>query len=71
MDKFRYYRFICLLLLGGVLFFGYEGMAEKYKTEMQEAWEETVDNAETSLSGNGLWTRVRWAPTAAGCTCRA
>ena len=55
MDKFRYYRFICLLLLGGVLFFGYEGMAEKYKTEMQEAWEETVDNAETSLSGNGLW----------------
>lgn len=52
MEKFRYYRFICLLLLGGILFFGYEGMAEKYKTEMQEAWEGTAGNAEGSLSGN-------------------
>lgn len=56
MNKFREYRFICFLLLGGVLFFGYEGMAEKYKTEMQEAWEETVDNIEQeiSLSDNGF-----------------
>lgn len=54
MDKFRDYRFICLLLLGGVLFFGYEGMADKYKEEMQDAWEETVENIENSLSDNSF-----------------
>ncbi len=54
MDKFRDYRFICLLLLGGILFFGYEGMADKYKEEMQDAWEETVDNIENSLSDNSF-----------------
>lgn len=54
MDKFRDYRFICLLLLGGILFFGYEGMADKYKEEMQDAWEETVDNIENSLSANSF-----------------
>lgn len=54
MDKFRDYRFICLLLLGGILFFGYEGMADKYKEEMQDAWEETVENIENSLSDNSF-----------------
>lgn len=56
MDKFRDYRFICFLLLGGILFFGYEGMAEKYKIQMQEVWEETVDNMEMGdpLSYNGF-----------------
>lgn len=54
MEKFRYYRFICLLVLSGVLFFCYEGMAEKYKAEMQEAWEDAADNAGAALSGNGL-----------------
>lgn len=54
MDKFRDYRFICLLLLGGILFFCYEGMADKYREEMQDAWEETVDNIENSLSDNSF-----------------
>lgn len=54
MNKFIHYRFICLLVLGGVLFFGYEGMVEKYKAEMRDAWEETVDNIENSLSDNSV-----------------
>ena len=56
MNKFRDYRFICFLLVGGILFFGYEGMADQYKTKMQEAWEETVDNmeVENSISDNGF-----------------
>lgn len=56
MNKFRDYRFICFLLLGGILFFGYEGLIGKYKIEMQETWEETVDNIEKedSLLNSGL-----------------
>lgn len=56
MNKFREYRFICFLLLGGILFFGYEGLDEKYKAEVQEIWEETVDNMgmENSFINSGL-----------------
>lgn len=54
MNKFRDYIFICLLVLGGILFFCYEGMVEGYKTEMEDAWKETVDNIGSSLSDNDL-----------------
>lgn len=52
MGRFRDYRFICLLLLGGILFFCYEGITGKY--EMQDVWEETVNNMEDSFPGNGI-----------------
>lgn len=53
MGRFRDYRFICLLLLGGILFFCYEGMTGKYEQEMQDVWVETVDDIGDSLSDNG------------------
>lgn len=54
MGRFRDYRFICLLLLGGVLFFCYEGMTGKYRQEMQDIWEETTDNIEGSFFDDGI-----------------
>lgn len=54
MNKFREYRFISLLILTGLLFFGYEGMRDRFQSEMQDAWEETVDNMGASLSENGF-----------------
>lgn len=52
MNKFREYRFISLLILTGLLFFGYEGMRDRFQSEMQDAWEETVDHIDGSLSEN-------------------
>lgn len=59
MEKFRYYRFICLLILGGILFFCYEGMADRLKEQMQEAWRDPIEElvsdnhaAGASVSGN-------------------
>ncbi len=43
MEKFRYYRFICLLILGGILFFCYEGMADQLKEQMREAWHNPIE----------------------------
>lgn len=43
MEKFRYYRFICLLVFGGILFFGYEGVADQFQEQMQEAWREPIE----------------------------
>lgn len=52
MNKFREYRFISLLILTGLLFFGYEGMRDRFQSEMQDAWEETVDHIDGSISEN-------------------
>lgn len=52
MNKFREYRFVSLLILTGLLFFGYEGMRDRFQSEMQDAWEETVDHIDGSLSEN-------------------
>lgn len=54
MGRFRDYRFICLLLLGGILFFCYEGMTGKYRQETQDVWEESADNIGDFLPDNGI-----------------
>lgn len=54
MNKFREYRFISLLILTGLLFFGYEGMRDRFRLQMQEAWEEKADKMGTDLSENGF-----------------
>lgn len=61
MNRFRYYRFVCLLVLGGILFFCYKGMTEQFRTEMQDAWENTMDiigerdpDGDFTVSGDSL-----------------
>lgn len=64
MNRYKNYIFVCLLLLGGLVFFAYEDAWKRYQDRMQEAWEENVeiwaesvsDNRMTNVSENDLTT---------------
>lgn len=54
MNKYRDYIFVCLLLVGGVVFFAFGGMRGQYMHEMKTAQKEVLEQAGMSVSDNGL-----------------
>ncbi len=54
MNRYKNYIFVCLLLLGGLVFFAYEDAWKRYQDRMQEAWEENVEIWAESVSDNHM-----------------
>ncbi|MBQ8189694.1 MAG: acylhydrolase [Lachnospiraceae bacterium] len=54
MNKYKNYIFVCLLLVGGLVFFAYEDAWKHYRERMQEAFEENVEIWAESVSDNHM-----------------
>lgn len=54
MNKYRDYIFGCLLIIGGILFFTYEGARGQFAREMKEAGTEALEQAGIAVSANDM-----------------